>query len=53
MPNSLLTHFNAAGEAHMVDVGDKSITQRIPMCEAFITMQAETLALIKARNQKK
>ena len=37
----------------MVDVGDKSITQRIAMSEGFISMQAETLALIMAGNHKK
>lgn len=53
MQNSLLTHFNAAGEAHMVDVGDKPSTQRTAICEGFICMQAETLALIMAGSHKK
>ncbi len=53
MQNSPLTHFNAAGEAHMVDVGAKPSTQRTAIAEGYITMQAETLALIMAGNHKK
>lgn len=53
MQNTPLTHFNAAGEAHMVDVGDKDISQRTAICEGYIRMQAETLALIMAGNHKK
>ena len=43
---SKLTHFNKAGEAHMVDVGDKASTQRIAVAEGLIRMQPETLSLI-------
>jgi cyclic pyranopterin phosphate synthase len=43
---SKFTHFNKAGEAHMVDVGDKAITQRVAVAEGLIRMQAETLTLI-------
>jgi cyclic pyranopterin phosphate synthase len=46
MSKSKLTHFNPAGEAHMVDVGDKAVTQRVAVAEGRITMQAETLRLI-------
>ena len=38
-----LTHFNAAGEAHMVDVGDKAITHRTAVAEGCILMQSTTL----------
>jgi len=41
-----LTHFNSAGEAHMVDVGEKAVTQRIAIAEGWIRMQAETLRRI-------
>ena len=41
-----LTHFNAAGEAHMVDVGDKAITHRTAIAEGYILMQAATLERI-------
>lgn len=48
-----LTHFNAAGQAHMVDVGHKQITRRIAIAEGQITMQPETLEKIRAGNHKK
>jgi cyclic pyranopterin phosphate synthase len=48
-----LTHFNSAGDAHMVDIGDKAITERTAVCEGYIEMQPETLALIMAGNHKK
>jgi len=50
---SELTHFNNAGEAHMVDVGGKSVTQRIAVAEGCITMQPETLSLILMGEAKK
>ena len=53
MSQSNLTHFNSVGEAHMVDVGDKAITQRTAMCEGVIEMLPDTLALIMAGNHKK
>ena len=43
---SKLTHFNTAGEAHMVDVGDKPITQRVAVAGGLIRMLPETLSLI-------
>ncbi len=48
-----LNHFNARGEAHMVDVGEKKITQRCAVAEGKITMQAETLQRILDGNNKK
>ncbi len=39
-------HFNQAGEAHMVDVGEKATTQRTAVTEGYIEMQPETLQLI-------
>ena len=47
------THFNAAGEAHMVDVGDKPQTHRKAVTEGRISMQAETLAMILSGGHKK
>lgn len=44
--DSGLTHFNQAGEAHMVDVGDKVVTQRSAVAEGRIVMLPETLRLI-------
>jgi len=48
-----LTHFNQAGEAHMVDVGDKAVTQRVAVTEGLIQMQPETLKLIIGGAHKK
>ncbi|BAZ93155.1 cyclic pyranopterin monophosphate synthase accessory protein [Thiohalobacter sp. COW1] len=50
---SEFTHFNAAGEAHMVDVGDKDSTRRVAVAEGRIEMQPETLAMIRAGDHKK
>lgn len=48
-----LSHFNAAGEAHMVDVGTKPATHRVAVAEGWIRMQPETLALINGGGHKK
>lgn len=51
--NSPLTHFDNAGQAHMVDVGAKDDTQRVARASGRIVMQPETLALIQAGDAKK
>jgi cyclic pyranopterin phosphate synthase len=51
--SSRLTHFDHAGQAHMVDVGDKSVTLRKAVARGYIEMQAATLALIQQGNHKK
>ncbi|WP_421413639.1 cyclic pyranopterin monophosphate synthase MoaC [Agrobacterium tumefaciens] len=48
-----LTHIDASGEAHMVDVGDKAETVRVAVAEGFVKMKLETLALIRDGNAKK
>jgi cyclic pyranopterin phosphate synthase len=48
-----LTHFDAEGQAHMVDVADKASTHRIGIAEGRIEMQAETLSLIASGHSKK
>ena len=48
-----LTHVNERGEAHMVDVGSKSETERVAIAEGFVTMKPETLALIRDGSAKK
>ena len=48
-----LTHLNAKGEAHMVDVGAKQVTAREAVAEGTIRMQAATLALIVEGGHKK
>ncbi len=50
---SELTHFNQAGEAHMVDVGSKDVTQRRAIASGRIVMLPETLQLIAQGNHKK
>ena len=47
------THFNAEGEAHMVDVGEKPATRRVAVAEGQITMAADTLARILAGDHRK
>ena len=47
------THFNAAGQAHMVDVGDKAETRRIARAAGSIRMQPDTLKLIQQGDAKK
>ncbi len=52
-PTQTLTHFDAAGQAHMVDVGNKAETKRIARAEGTITMLPATLALIESGTHKK
>ena len=48
-----LTHFDAAGQAHMVDVGAKNETHRVAVAAGTIRMQPATLALIQSGTAKK
>jgi molybdenum cofactor biosynthesis enzyme len=48
-----LTHFDSAGQAHMVDVGDKKETKRVAVASGTITMNPETLSLIQSGSSKK
>ncbi len=48
-----LTHFDAAGAAHMVDVSDKAVTDRVAVAEGLVRMTAATLALISEGRAKK
>ena len=48
-----LTHFDATGQAHMVDVGAKQDTHRVAVAAGSIRMQPATLALIQSGNAKK
>lgn len=50
---SPLTHFDAQGQAHMVDVAAKAATHRIAVAEGRITMLPATLALIASGSAKK
>lgn len=51
--NSGLTHFDAAGQAHMVDVAVKDETHRTAVATGCILMKPETLAIIQAGTAKK
>ena len=48
-----LTHFNDQGNAHMVDVSDKSDTERVATATGRIRMRPETLRVIAAGQAKK
>jgi len=48
-----LTHFDASGQAHMVDVGAKAETHRIAVAGGSIRMRPETLAIILTGSAKK
>ncbi len=50
---SPLTHFDAQGQAHMVDVAAKAATHRIAIAEGRISMLPATLALIASGSAKK
>lgn len=53
MSTNPLTHFDAEGQAHMVDVGEKSETHRQARAAGSIFMQPGTLALIRSGSAKK
>ncbi len=53
MASSPLTHFDAGGQAHMVDVSAKAETHRVARAGGLIRMQPATLALIESGSAKK
>lgn len=48
-----LTHFDAGGAAHMVDVSEKPVTDRVAQAEGHIKMALETLEIIEEGSAKK
>lgn len=46
MSDNGLTHFDAAGQAHMVDVSEKAVTSRIAVAEGYIKMAQATYEII-------
>lgn len=50
---SELTHFDEQGQAHMVNVGEKSETHRVAIARGRITMHADTFKLIASGSAKK
>ncbi len=53
MMSSPLTHFDANGQAHMVDVSGKDVTHRVARAAGRIRMKPETFALIRDGNARK
>jgi cyclic pyranopterin phosphate synthase len=50
---SKLTHFDEAGRARMVDVGEKAVTARRAVATGRVNMQPETVELIRTNRVKK
>ncbi len=48
-----LTHFDAKGHAHMVDVSDKPVTDRIARAEGYVKMAPETLDIVSEGRARK
>ena len=48
-----LTHFDGEGRAHMVDVSDKAVTDRIATARGHVVMSPDTLALVEGGTAKK
>lgn len=48
-----LSHLDADGHAHMVDVSQKEITERVARASAFVRMSPETLNMIKDGTHQK
>ena len=48
-----LSHLDDKGQARMVDVSDKAVTERTAIAAGFVKMKAETLALIEKGEAKK
>ncbi|MBW0157369.1 cyclic pyranopterin monophosphate synthase MoaC [Sedimentimonas flavescens] len=48
-----LSHFDAQGQAHMVDVSDKEVTDRVAVAEGAVVMLPETLEYVLAGTAKK
>ena len=48
-----LTHLNARGEAHIVDIGDKAVTRRRAVAQARVLAGSETIAAIMGGGLKK
>lgn len=48
-----LTHFDGKGDAHMVDVSDKAVTDRVAVAEGFVKMAAQTFDIVSEGRAKK
>ncbi len=50
---SKLSHLDASGAAHMVDVGGKTVSERVAVASATVSMGPETLQLLREGGHKK
>lgn len=48
-----LSHFDAKGEAHMVDVSDKAVTSRLATAEGYVKMTRQSFDIISEGRAKK
>ena len=48
-----LSHFDDQGASHMVDVGEKPVTDRLARAEGFVLMRQETLRIIQRKEISK
>jgi cyclic pyranopterin monophosphate synthase len=53
MTGKSLTHFDAQGQAHMVDVSDKAVTSRVAVATGWIRMARDTYDIIGEGRAKK
>lgn len=53
MSDPKLSHFDAKGEAHMVDVSEKDVTSRIATAEGFVKMARQSFDIISEGRAKK
>ena len=53
MSDAEFTHLDTSGHARMVDVGDKSVTERRAVARCRVTMRSETARAIEAQSLKK
>ena len=50
---SKLTHFDGDGNAHMVDVSDKPVTDRVAQAAGYVRMESDTFDMITEGRAKK
>ncbi|NOT14609.1 MAG: cyclic pyranopterin monophosphate synthase MoaC, partial [Methylotenera sp.] len=48
-----LTHFNKSGQAHMVDISEKSHTKRIAIASGKISISPNTFSIVQQGSAKK
>ncbi|WEJ56647.1 cyclic pyranopterin monophosphate synthase MoaC [Devosia sp. FJ2-5-3] len=53
MSDQRLTHLDAKGQAHIVDIGEKAVTRRRAVAQARLTGEAETIATIMGGSLQK